>query len=250
MLDVALTEVGAIGDDIDAPLLLRMQAHVRLIRTNDNSDIFSADYFYIGQKVRLSGWSVNESERLQADLQNGYRIFGCIYSTAFFYFTIPGTSTALEWFPVECFRPGAHLFPYARPGDPMTGEPISVGDFAWKSVDTLRPTLRWQGFPRASDLKVAPEEMGRVSNVRYDRVISREQDLASAEIIYQCEGLSDSTYIIETSLSPDTGYYWTVRALFELDGRERVTEWRSTRFKVREQWTATSLLSYRFKTPK
>ena len=92
--------------------------------------------------------------------------------------------------------------------------------------------------------------MKRVDKVRYDLVVAREQDLAPAEIIYQRNGLTSSMHKVETTLSPDTGYYWTVRARFELDGRERVTEWGSTHYKVREQWSAPSLLSYRFKTPK
>ncbi|MEE8303654.1 MAG: hypothetical protein V3S24_14605, partial [Candidatus Tectomicrobia bacterium] len=37
LLSVALTEVGAIGSGIDAPLLLRMQAYVQLIDTSDNA---------------------------------------------------------------------------------------------------------------------------------------------------------------------------------------------------------------------
>ena len=99
-------------------------------------------------------------------------------------------------------------------------------------------------------MEAAPEEMGRVDNVRYDLVIAQERDFAPAEIIYRREGLPDSEHTIEIALSPDTRYYWTVRARFMLDGRERVSEWGSSHFEVREQWTAPSLLSYRFKTSK
>ena len=253
LLIVALTEVGAIGSDIEGPLLLRMQAHVQLIRTRDNFDIFSADYFYIGQKVKLSNWSINEAERLLADLQNGYKILGAhIFDSVFLLYPFPDRQPHWSGFLAITFGL-APIYPPTRgqvTGDPMTGVPISRGDFEWTSVDTLRPTLRWQEFPRATDFSAAPEEMGRVNNVRYDLVIARENDFAPAEIVYRREGLPDTAHTFETSLKPAARYYWTVRARFELDGRERVTEWGSTHFKVREQWTAPSLLSYRFRTPK
>jgi hypothetical protein len=49
--------------------------------------------------------------------------------------------------------------------------------------------------------------------------------LAPAGIVYRRDGLASPTHTLETALSPGTRYFWTVRARFELDGRERVTEW-------------------------
>lgn len=224
-----------------------MQAHVRLIRTRDNSGIFSADYVYMGEKLKLSEWSANQAERLLADLKTGYETLGAhIFDNVFLLYPFPDRQPHLSGFLSGAFG----LAPiYPRTRGQVTGDSIIGSGFGWTTVDALRPTLRWQGFPRATDVEAAPEDMGRVNNVRYDLVIAREHNLAPAEIIYRREGLSDTAHTVETSLSPDTRYFWTVRARFELDGRERVTEWGSTHFKVRELWTAPSFFSYRFKTP-
>jgi hypothetical protein len=116
-------------------------------------------------------------------------------------------------------------------------------------VSGLQPTLRWQRFPRESDLQAAPAEMARVKNVSYDLVIAREHELAPAEIVYRRNGLSTPAHHLETPLAPHTGYFWTVRARFELDGRERVTEWGTTHYLARDWLTSPSRFSYCFKTP-
>jgi hypothetical protein len=120
---------------------------------------------------------------------------------------------------------------------------------AWTTVDSLQPTLRWQAFPRDIDVALAPQEMGRVKNVHYDLLIAREENLGPAEIVYRREGLADSVHQTDTPLSPDTRYFWTVRAAFELDGRQRVTGWSSTVCCPGSGLTAPSRYSYRFRTP-
>jgi len=40
-----------------------------------------------------------------------------------------------------------------------------------------------------------------------------------------------------------------VRSRFDLDGRERLTEWSSAHYMARQGITAPSVFSYRFKTP-
>jgi hypothetical protein len=91
--------------------------------------------------------------------------------------------------------------------------------------------------------------MARVRNVRYELVIAREHQLAPAEIVYRREALPRPEHTLETPLAPGTNYFWTVRARFELDGRERVTPWGSTHLAPRETWTVPSRYTYRFSTP-
>jgi hypothetical protein len=43
-----MTFVGLGGGGINGPLALYMEAHVRLVRTTDNLEIFSEDYDYLG----------------------------------------------------------------------------------------------------------------------------------------------------------------------------------------------------------
>jgi hypothetical protein len=258
VLEVTLVKVGTVSvtsegvetgnDGFNPPLFLSMTAHVRLIRTSDNVELFAADYVYLGEKLKLSEWSANQAEPLLHALEVGYKTLGShIYDNVFLLYPLP------EW---KAQHAGWLAFAYGlaptypRVRGSHVEDDVSFLPSNWTTVDSLRPTLSWQAFPREADIKAAPEEMGRVKNVRYDLVIAREHNLAPVEVVYWREGLRDTRHTLDTSLKPNTRYFWTVRARFEFDGRERVTEWGSTSYWIRGQWTSPSQWSYRFKTRK
>jgi hypothetical protein len=246
VLEVSLTKVGTQGSGVNEPLTLNMEAHIRLIRTRDLTEVFATDYRHLGERLKLSEWSANGGQRLVRALENGYQSLGShIYDCVFLLYPFPNRDS--QW--VGLLSPAfglAPVFPAMR--GVLTGDPFMGDRFEWITIDTLQPTFHWQRFPREADFKMAPEEMGRVKSVRYDVVVARESNLAPAEIVYRREGLSDTVHTMTTSLRPDTRYFWTVRARFDLDGRQRVTEWGSTNYAVREQFTVPSRFSYRFKT--
>jgi hypothetical protein len=91
--------------------------------------------------------------------------------------------------------------------------------------------------------------MARVSNVRYDLIVAKEENMAPGELVYRKDGLASPNHTIAVALQSGKRYFWTVRARFDLDGRTRVTEWSSTHFIAREQVTAPSRYSFRFRTP-
>ena len=251
VLEVAVTKVGTKGAGINAPLLAYMQAHVRLVRVSDNSEIFAADYAYEGERLKLSEWSAGGGKRLVSTLERGYKTLGgSIYDSVFLLYPFPEPRQRTTTREVDGLGLGAV--------SPRTRGILSVSDTsgsffgsysAWTTVDDLQPTLRWQAFPRDIDVALAPQEMGRVKNVHYDLLVAREENLGPAEIVYHREGLADSVHKIETRLTPDTRYFWTVRADFELDGRRRVTGWSSTVCCPGSGLTAPSRYSFRFKTP-
>lgn len=73
--------------------------------------------------------------------------------------------------------------------------------------------------------------------------------MTPGDILYWLEGLPRNSFRLTQSLKADTRYFWSVRARFELNGRERVTEWGAVNLPAHESWTAPSTGSYRFKTP-
>jgi len=84
VLEVTLTKVSTQDKDISGMLSLYMQAHVRLIRTSDNSEVFSEDYDYTGEPQETSTWSANRAGRLLHALQTGYETLGAhIYDHVF-----------------------------------------------------------------------------------------------------------------------------------------------------------------------
>jgi hypothetical protein len=122
-------------------------------------------------------------------------------------------------------------------------------------VDTLRPTFRWERFPRAKDLdELDPHAGERIGAVSYEvRLLKvgeefREEfpgsigwigaaydykywwshecrDTDPGELVYTKHGLLNPEHTLEAPLRPNSLYFWTVRAHFTLDGKRRATEW-------------------------
>lgn len=261
VLEVAMKEIGTEGSGINPPLILHMTAHVRLIRTRDNTDLFSADYVYYGGQRKLSEWAANQNEQLLKALNAGFGVLGShIYDSVFLLYPFPGREE--ESFEGHMdFGIPQHAFGLAPIYPGMSGSSAEEPPFfilhqtSYRKTDSLQPTFRWQPFPRKQDIEKAPKDMARVKDVRYDLVIAREHDEAPAEIIYRRDRLPSNAHTIETALKPKTRYFWSVRARFLLDGRERVTEWAADTFMERgivtapEIETAPSIRSYRFSTP-
>lgn len=249
IIEVALTDVHLDGASLDSPLQLTMQTHVRLVQAADNAEKFAADYTYEGESHPFAEWSKNKAERLIHGLQDGYATLGMhIYDSAFLLYPLPDRKPRTPC--TLCVYFGLAAI------DPITrGEPSNETAFDfitgpnWSPVKSVRPTLRWDRFPRDGDLTAAPDEMARVKNVRYDLIIARERYLKPAEVVYRRDGLSEAQYTLDVPLLRHSRYFWTVRARFELDGRLRVTEWGSTQYQAFRRQTALSSWSYRFKTP-
>ncbi len=202
-----------------------MIAHVRLVKTRDNSAFYSADYSYYGKRYARSEWMANHAERLRAALAQGYETLGRDISDNLFL-----------------------LYPYAerKPQDKICGlAPLEPAD---GQASSLSPTLSWQNFPRDTDRLAAPADMARIKNVKYDLIVGTGDNRQTPEIIYRREGLTSTSHKIALTLDPDTRYFWSVRARFTLDGRQRVTEW-ATRCPFEPQLVVGAPL-YRFNTPR
>jgi hypothetical protein len=265
VIEVGLTHISNYGPfgGGDSPKSLRMQAHVRLIGTSDNAELFSDDYVYMGERLTLSEWAANHGARLMHTLQVGYETLGTdIYNDILLLYPFPDRDAhqiqdGLPTYGLAPFFPPA---PSKHPPDSLNTKDIDPQ--WWTTVDSLQPTLRWQSFPRVTDLAVAPEAMSRIKNVRYDLVIAQERNLMPVKVVYWSEGLVDTTHTIDTTLSRNTRYFWMVRARFEIDGHERVTEWSSVEPLERKAWRTfhswerpvwfypSWKWAYRFKTPK
>lgn len=248
VLETTLTKAGTSGSGLNDPSAAYMQVHVRLVETHSNAEKYSNDFMYHGRRLDLAGWSANQAKPLIDELNKGYRTLGThIYENIFELYSLPDRERHSAGGVMSSAFGLAPITPPAR--GTLTGDKFIGAKFEWYAVDGLRPRFKWEAFPRSTDVAVAPEEMNRVRNVRYDLLVAKEENMAPGEIIYQQQGLQSPDHVINLSLRPDSRYFWTVRARFDLDGRSRVTEWGSTHFAVRERITAPSRYSYRFRTP-
>jgi hypothetical protein len=246
VLEVALSRVGTRGSGSNAPVQLYMEARVRLVSTADNRELFGAEYEYRGRRLKLAEWSAGRGGVLLQELQNGYDALGAhIHDSIFLLYPFPDRNPHAAGTLSAAFG----LAPLApRTRGQLSGDPLLGRYFEWTAVDGLHPELRWESFPRTSDLATAQELAGRIRHVRYDLVIAREHNQAPAGIVYRREGLPGASHTVREGLQPGSRYFWSVRARFELDGRERVTEWGTVNYRTRERLTAPSNDSYRFRT--
>lgn len=233
VLKVVMTKVVVIGKDLNDPLLLQMFAHARLLRTSDNTEIAAVDAEYHDGSYTQSEWTANNSKLLLQALVKGCEaVSKHIYENMFMLYPFPDQSWTSD-FP----RVTLGLAPI----NPANGE-----------FPSTQAALRWQAFPRADDFALAPEDMRRVKNVRYDLFVVERQNPNT--IIFQREGIPIPEQALETPLRSGTKYEWSVRARFELDGRERVTEWSGLGMglipKFYRQYVPPLGYLYPFETPK
>lgn len=243
VLAVEIVKVETAGSGVNGPLQLTVTARARLLRTGDCVALLSREYQYMGPAFTLEQWSESDGARLRQALSSAYELLGAhIYDYILCFYPFPDHGPHAAGVLSSAFG----LAPiYPRNRLTLTGSPFGE----WTTVDSLQPTIRWEAFPRKSDIAAAPDDMARVRDVRYDLVIAREGNLAPEELIYRKEGLLEPVYTVERPLDPAKHYFWTVRARFELDGRERITEWATTVYSAREQLVAPSRYGFRFQTP-
>lgn len=96
------------------------------------------------------------------------------------------------------------------------------------TVDSLRPVLSWEAFPRSIDREADREEIvGQITEVAYDLRVweTSGPSVGELKLIYTRTGLTTPFYQSDVPLRPSTLYLWTIRARFLLRGQPRITEW-------------------------
>jgi hypothetical protein len=247
LVEVGLLRAGTQGAGFDSPLVLSMQARARVLRAADNAELHSVDFAYEGPALRLADWAAHGGEPLARALATGYqRLATDLYDSLFRLYPFPDRSHQGGGLLSVAFGL-APIYPTMR--GTATSEAPLKRRIEWLAVDGLRPELRWQAFPRELDRAAAPGDMARMRSVTYDLIIARERHLAAAEEVYRRERLERPAHRVDTDLQPGAYYYWSVRARFELDGRERVTEWSTSHWVAFGRLSSPSRWSYRFRTP-
>lgn len=246
-LEVGITQIRLSRIRAEAPIALSLIGAARVVRTGDTGNGASKTYFYSAGRHSLDEWMADGGKRLRESLQRAVSTLGeHIHDYALFYYPLPDRSPQLSGFLAATFGL-APLDPKPR-GTTIADDAISRR-FSWPEVESLQPTLRWEMFPRPGDIQVDAQNMGRISNVRYDLVIAGEDGLSVDRTVYRRDELPAPEHHVEMPLESDRRYFWSVRARFELDGQTRFTEWGNMSFPVRETTTAPSDFSYRFRTP-
>lgn len=101
-------------------------------------------------------------------------------------------------------------------------------------VDTLTPIFRWRPLTIQAD-HLTETGAARIENITYEIRIWRVIGGEGGKLIYQREKLNRTEHRLEQPLDPDTRYYWSVRANFEVNGQSRTTEWTLAGYLLRNE---------------
>ena len=106
-------------------------------------------------------------------------------------------------------------------GFPMPEHAIGFGFAGTREIWSRRPLLRWSAVPHRLGKARERERLDiPVADLRYDVRIFKDGVLIDA-----ADDLTRPEYQPVAPLDTCSGYFWTFRARFTLDGRTRVTDW-------------------------
>lgn len=123
-------------------------------------------------------------------------------------------------------------------------------------VNSFQPTFTWAPFEPPPDRQSeAGKSATGSSDVTYEVKIWRtDEDHYPLNLVYQREGVVETSHRIGMPLEPNTKYVWSVRVHFTVDGKNRINRWGEISgsdciFYGRYSSRIPSFCYYRFKTP-
>jgi hypothetical protein len=126
---------------------------------------------------------------------------------------------------------------------------------SWESFPGTHYEVRGSAIPKPQPF--VDVDTAAVSNIRYDVIVWRARNplyspwyggfgpaaalraasgaaayhswewvsVDSLSVVYERNGITGASHVVETALEPETEYAWSVRARFDLNGETRVSEW-------------------------
>ena len=133
------------------------------------------------------------------------------------------------------------------PDNPPVSRKVLSLQTDFVEVDTLKPTFRWHPLTIGTDLP-EDQESARIDNITYEIRIWRTVSSEVGKLVYRRRQLTTAEHQLEQALNYGTRYYWSVRAHFDIDGKNRMTEWTMAGYLLRGD-SVPNDSCLRFKTP-
>jgi hypothetical protein len=255
VVEISITEVKATTPgSAKLPYRFTVSARGRLIRVADNVvvDAFSKEVRTNDRTVNQ--WTANGNSLLSAELgavfeqvaQSFVDEWVLIYRGAPIekieaaplqaQGPFPGGGSQLQTEPAEVLKE-IHAPDYVlRPMDPPVSaslrfrQPLFPGHLTPANVGSVTPTLAWESLPRTLQAELFAGPAPRARNLVYEvRILDGELQgtaiFRAARVVRSYNNLVEPKVEVAQRLYPCQHYFWTVRARFELDGRQRATEW-------------------------
>ena len=245
IIEVRVISLGFKGGEGSNPFIyIDMNVNARAINVTSGEEICSEIWHYVSRERPLSEWVENNAQLLHDELEH------CYYSLA--ENIIEGTFLLYQ-FHEDSTRERSKTCVLQPIYPEYKGKGFFGSGLMYPEVDSLRPTLEWEPFPREKDINGDKNGiLNRIDEITYDLKIWKKQDFVQNEPLYTRQGIGNPKHKIEIILEQSKKYYWTFRARFRLDDQYRVTKWAHSRIPYGGECNLNYIPTtnyYRFKTP-
>lgn len=223
---------------------LTLTTRARLLDTRSNTVLDEMKHFRRSEAFTPAEWMADDAARFRAKLEEAIQATADDIVLEFFLLYYPPKPAAAKdeapaWGDVIPYYVLKPLYPEVKRGGLDLREMFSEkyvggsGGMEFTRVDDVRPTFRWEPFPRAVDLAGGEAGRGRFTDVSYEIAVheaemnrlGRVKYFAAGPLRYLRKGLHNPEHRMEEPLEPCGRYAWTVRPRFKLDGQPRLGEW-------------------------
>ena len=222
---------------------MELSAVANMVSTADNRVLKSGTYNFESPAFPLNSWTYNDGYRMNTEFAHGFQrltdsILNDIVEPSYWpyvesdYWPHAERGAPLRY--VCGLMPLSPKFEYRRAeykysfiADLMGSGAVLVRDAEVlpSTVGSVEPILSWETFPKESD----PDTAEKIRDVSYDLRVWVLDGKSRGPLIYERYYLPLPTHQLDNPLRPYTTYLWSVRAHFELNGRQLVTPWSYSR---------------------
>jgi hypothetical protein len=226
-LAIKMTKLDYIGEQGEDPHLgLYIEAKASIVDLVSREADYERTFYRLGKSRLYSEWLKVGPEKLVEDLTEGLdQLAGDIVTGLFVSFNLPIDSGRYYFYGMEDFG-CCWICPVSPPLDIDYFNLSGIPNIEWSPVESLHPNLKWKAFPGRHRQEQFREKAGHTAeNITYDL---RIWDLSGNQVgtpVYERRKIASTSHEVEDELKPNTRYFWSFRACFDLGERQACTPW-------------------------
>lgn len=235
-LNLEVEPVFTLGEGVDPPLSLRVEARARLISVRDGTELYNETFAFCCESHTRAGWAADYGHLLRTFFTNAYPSLGERIANEIF-----------VTYPIDEGRGAEQSVAFGL----RLKYPSLKEGLGYLEVSSAQPTLEWESL---LDLKIPPggvlrcpvtvaghcdsgqlisenqetelrPMLERTRDVTYELRVAEIRQGQAPKFVYTRAGLTTPRHPLAVPLEAGAVYLWSVRAHFELDGHRRVTAW-------------------------
>jgi hypothetical protein len=242
----------------DPQLILVVVAEASIIEVGTLKEVHKQDFKLARLLKPYSEWADNGVETLKENLDEITNELAKKIVENFFIVADLGLPSGTSW--GHGGTPGGSKYGccWICPQYPQNNFSLSFKSNAvvlnYNEVYSLQPKLLWEAFPTSMQArKIYKRTEAAVSDVRYHLRIWEVSDEKRGVLVYERSGLINPLHTLEQPLSPNTRYFWSFRACFQIAGAYTCTPWAFSAIPWTRKNCSYSQIPaqnyYRFETP-